>query len=49
MFVIELLRAVLMTDGELDFERLDDDGDCEKAKSSASLPLLFGFPVDSEN
>ena len=49
MFVIELLSAVLMTDGELDFERLEDEGDWEKAKSSASFPLLFefGLPIDS--
>ena len=41
-----------MTDGEFDLDMLEEEGDCEKAVSSASVPLLLllfelVLPVDS--
>ena len=29
MFVIELFRAVFITEGEFDLDKFEDEGDCE--------------------
>ena len=41
MFDIELLSTVLITEGELDLDRLDDVGDCDNTSSSSLLLLLL--------